>query len=647
MEPQSSIPYRTLQREAVRVICHSMRHRAMCCLFRPHRPSPLLMRIAQILFLGIVSLLQCFICVHAAAPPLLFDPFSTRTQAHAGHVEFLEDPSAQLSLADIQAYPHEHRFRLVQGREINFGVTDSAYWLRLSLKNTDREHSAVAILDIALPYLDLVDFYAPQKAVNTGDFRPFSSREMMDRNFVFRVLLPPGETVPVFIRVKSNGALHVPLQIETPELHGLHGEAEDLLLGISFGVIAAMFLYNFLLFLSLRDTTYLWYVAFVASFSLFLVAANGMGYRWLYPDSPSFTNRAHFLFLAISLVFAIQFARQFLDLKRLLPGIDAFFRWLVVGAILFALVAALSESRIAATVQFFAFAGLLVAMYAGVRVWQMGYRPARFFVWAFLPVLASGGLMVLRNVGAVEASGLSLHALQMGVSLEVILWAFALADRIHLLKAEKDAAQARTVELLRQSEKELEGRVVERTSALQSEVDARRETERRLREREAELTRLAHFDALTGALNRHRLPEIVGAMISRANRQGQHAGLILVDLDRFKQVNDTHGHEAGDAVLIDVAQRLLGGVRASDAVVRLGGDEFVVLAGDLPDAAALATLTENLRQRFSPPLKWRGMSLQLSGSFGSALYPQDGRELEALMLSADRAMYAAKQANAA
>ncbi|MGC4076982.1 MAG: diguanylate cyclase [Rubrivivax sp.] len=153
-------------------------------------------------------------------------------------------------------------------------------------------------------------------------------------------------------------------------------------------------------------------------------------------------------------------------------------------------------------------------------------------------------------------------------------------------------------------------------------------------------------DALTGVANRHAFEERLHEALSRARREGERLGLLFVDADRFKAINDEHGHEAGDAVLCAIAERLGRGVRQHDLVARLGGDEFVVLVSPLRSRDELVPMARHLGTLIGEPLVLdSGCTLHPSASIGEAVYPDDGPAAEDLLRAADRAMYRRKHAD--
>jgi diguanylate cyclase (GGDEF)-like protein/PAS domain S-box-containing protein len=159
---------------------------------------------------------------------------------------------------------------------------------------------------------------------------------------------------------------------------------------------------------------------------------------------------------------------------------------------------------------------------------------------------------------------------------------------------------------------------------------------------ERRLQHLAHHDALTGLANRTLLLERLKAAIDAAAGHRRQGALAFLDLDNFKHINDTFGHEAGDAVLREIAARLRDSMREEDTVARLGGDEFVLVIAEQPDVTQLANLVERVRQSVSAPIVVDGKEILPGTSIGVSLFPQDGRTVDQVMRAADAAMYHAK-----
>jgi diguanylate cyclase (GGDEF)-like protein len=163
-----------------------------------------------------------------------------------------------------------------------------------------------------------------------------------------------------------------------------------------------------------------------------------------------------------------------------------------------------------------------------------------------------------------------------------------------------------------------------------------------LKEREAQTQRLADRDGLTGLYNRRRMMELLESAISEAAQQWQRVGLLFIDMNGFKAVNDEYGHAAGDKILNAVATRIASKVRTGDIVCRYGGDEFVVLLPSVPDAAAVSRVADTIRERVALPYWIEGNEQHLTAAIGESMYPHDGDSAEVLLHRADQAMYRRK-----
>ena len=159
---------------------------------------------------------------------------------------------------------------------------------------------------------------------------------------------------------------------------------------------------------------------------------------------------------------------------------------------------------------------------------------------------------------------------------------------------------------------------------------------------EEQVSFLAHHDSLTGLANRFSLDAILPQAIALARRNNRRIALLFVDLDRFKQINDTFGHPVGDQVLIEIGRRLSGVIRDSDFIARLGGDEFVILLNDVADANDALRVAGCAREALSQPIAAGGDQLSITPSIGISLFPDHGEQPETLLASADHAMYKVK-----
>ena len=165
-----------------------------------------------------------------------------------------------------------------------------------------------------------------------------------------------------------------------------------------------------------------------------------------------------------------------------------------------------------------------------------------------------------------------------------------------------------------------------------------------LKKHQDELEHIAHYDALTGMPNRVLLADRLQQAMLQSQRRNSALAVAYLDLDGFKPVNDQHGHEVGDQLLVTLSQRMKASLRESDTLARIGGDEFVALLVDIGERRDCELLLSRLLQAAATPVRVDGALLQLSASIGVTLYPQDNADADQLVRHADQAMYLAKQA---
>ena len=164
-----------------------------------------------------------------------------------------------------------------------------------------------------------------------------------------------------------------------------------------------------------------------------------------------------------------------------------------------------------------------------------------------------------------------------------------------------------------------------------------------LRNSEEILKTQAYVDPLTGLGNRNLLMDRFRSALERSRRSRKPFALLMIDLDRFKEINDRYGHATGDFVLITIARRLVDSVRASDTVVRWGGDEFVLIIESIEERSELDLVGQKLIDMLSERVTLKpGVNVSLGGSIGFGVYPVDGGNMEDLLAAADKAMYECK-----
>lgn len=501
----------------------------------------------------------------------------------------LEDPGAQLSFEEVRSEATQATFA-APTEATNFGFSKSAWWVRLTLRNSDSKPTSL-LLRQDYPLIDYIDFWSQQTdgrwvKQETGDRRLFNTREITHREFLFTLELPANSEASYFLRFQTSGAMNIGLSIHTPEDLLTSISKEHLAYGAYYGGFVVLILYNLFIFAVVRDRTFAYYLLYVASYGLYFAVHNGLTFQFLWPKSPEWGNQSLIILLCLTLFWGIQFSRKILSMNAVsrrmnlvaigLQALSALA--LIVGPFLPYSTAIVPIALLTLVTVIWLFAMGLVALYTGKR-------SARYYMLAWSALLVGVLVYMLKTFGLLPHNPLTHNAFQLGALVEMVLLSIALATRVEELRM-----QTRT-------------------------------------------------DALTQLGNRLEFDEQFATEFDRAQRYGQALSLLIADIDKFKDFNDKYGHGQGDEALRDVAACLRNEGRKYDVVCRYGGEEFVIL---LPatDRAAATAFAERIRKAVeASEIAETGVTI----SVGVASLPDSKiQSPQALFDAADQALYLAK-----
>jgi signal transduction histidine kinase len=424
-----------------------------------------------------------------APPSVALLEADTRQLNLAEMADVLEDPGGQLTLADIQRTEHATRFRrwTAVGSDLNFGFTGSTYWIRVALRRSP-EASADWLLEIPYAKLDELAVYAPGlPPVLTGSHHPLSERPYRDHFFVLP-LQATTQASYVYLRAQSSYALTVPMVVWQPRALQQSRQETLMLQFLYFGGLLSLLIYNLFLFISLRDVRFAFYALYALTFGWGMLAGNGFGRLFVWPDSPAFEEISQSGFLALASLFSVLFSRDFLQTPLHFPRSDLLLKgcgslFLALAGVLFASVwwPGLPVRLSNQCLMYNALIMVLLLLYVSAQALRRGHTHVRFFVLAWGVLLIGVLGASLRALGWLPTVTFTSYILQISSALEMLLLALALADMIHLerasrlkaqeeaLKAQHEALQAheRMLETLRSSEESLERAVHERTEQLE------------------------------------------------------------------------------------------------------------------------------------------------------------------------------------
>lgn len=357
-----------------------------------------------------------------------------------------EDVRGDASIDDIASPAVQGSFRLHDKPVLNAGYSRSVFWLRLDLHYLPQQAQGPRnwLLELAYPPLDHLELYLPDEAggfalaQRTGDSLPFDTRQIRQHNYLFELNLEPNQNKRIYLRLESQGSIQAPLTLWAPNAYLEEQPARIYVLGIIYGVLLVMLVYNLFIFLSVRDTSYLYYILYIASFGLYQVSVNGAGIEYFWPNNPWWANAATPFLIGSAALFGCQFARSFLHTGEHSPWVDRLLLLLMAcGAVVMILALSVSYATALRLATYLALLFTVVIFAAGVLAWLRGMRVARYFIFAWTAFLIGGIVNTLMVLGYLPNVFLTMYASQIGSALEVGLLSLALADRINAMKEER------------------------------------------------------------------------------------------------------------------------------------------------------------------------------------------------------------------
>ncbi len=389
---------------------------------------------------------------------------TTRSLSLGQATQVFEDPTGTATITDVSSSEGAAKFRALNGGSLNAGYSRSAFWLKVQLTYKPVNPTARAdwLLELAYPPMDHVELYlaadsAPPSLVGqTGDMLPFSSRQIKQNNYLFDLKLKPHESKTAFLRIASHGSVQAPLNLWASDAYIEEQPAHLYVLGMIYGVLAVMLVYNLFIYLSVRNTSYLFYILYIACFGLYQVSVNGAGVEFLWPDNPWWANTSTTLLIAAAILFASQFARTLLQTPRLGCWMDIpLLLVMVCAAAIMVLSLSVDYGLALRLVTALVLIFTPIALLTGIAAWVKGRRVARYFVFAWSAFLLGGVINATMLLGHLPNNFWTMYASQIGSTVEVALLSLALADRINSMRERQTRTMAQSSRELEKLNQEL------------------------------------------------------------------------------------------------------------------------------------------------------------------------------------------------
>lgn len=532
----------------------------------------------------------------------------------AAQAEYLLDPTDRLEYSDIAR--EKPSFQRHAKNSFQFSFKRATLWFKCRIAPSasgadDPLASRRSFLVFDNAALGSITLYVPVvQNGKPGVVKLTGGWQQGDKSREFPFLYPTfalpdniDASRPVIVRVATPFALQFRATLYTIDAFRENSFILFLIIGFFVGILVAMILYNLALYLFVRDRHYLLYIVYILFLLLWQCTLIGL-FRYFWPPLGEFVMSYIAVFASLMMMFAIIFAVVFLNTSRTAPRHDKALKGLAAFTGVIVVLVLLRQLWLSNLLAYLSGqVSLVLLLTAGLSALRSGFRPALFYVIAFSVFMVSALVFIFKFYGWVPNNTFTMHIVIFGSAAEAILLSFALGYRIRVMQEE----------------------------------------EAQLRERERNLETISVTDELTGLFNRRFLNASLVKKIAAARRSGTNLSLLMLDVDHFKDFNDTHGHPEGDKVLAALGRLLTDTLREEDIACRYGGEEFVVILHNADKNAALETAAR-IRTRFAG-LSFAprdGKDEHLTISIGAAvLTPSESGEN--LIFRADQALYQAKQ----
>lgn len=485
---------------------------------------------------------------------------------------------------------------------INYGINSEPIWLALKVNNSELVEAHRTLL-FETAWLDKIEIYFFQnnQRINhyhLGDNQPFSQRPIDHRFFAIDHSYRQGETL-ILIRIASVDAVILPIYFMTDEQVTKHSTLQAYSYGLVYGVIMALIAYNFMLFIGIKDYSYLFYSIYLFAFLILNMAYTGHGFQWLWPDHTGWQRWSNPFLIMLCSISGLIFALHFLNTKNIFPAIH---RWVIGIATGFSALVLMTYlmNDFATTLMIsltFIFIASFMMVILGIISLHDGNNFAKFFLLASICTIC-GGIITANTIwGLIPFSVWTYRAVEIGMMADAILLALALAEHFNISQNEKLIAE-----------------------------------------------KMAGIDALTNLNNRRSFYKYVKPIWAISLRNKSHTSVIMLDIDNFKSLNDNYGHAFGDQVLVSLAETLQKEARSGDTLARWGGEEFLIFLPEtkLTDAINIA---ERMRRKVAQiqVITEQDVKLSFTASFGVAHTHDSNMSLDELISQADHQLYCAKK----
>lgn len=395
----------------------------------------------------------CGLCAEANAQKLLqLQDYQKNHELNYEYIEVFDDKSGKSTFEDAQRF----RFLSNTNYAIGHGYSDSKFWCRFRLKNASNKNWILNVRAAQIDEIELfeIDSLGKVNKRMAGDMYPFSAREIKAPYFGFRLNISKNEAKTYYLSLKSKDTKQFDLIIEEEKYAEQVLEKYYFIGFFYFGMFFMMLIYNFLLYLSIRDIAHLYYVFYILTFACLQLTIIGFSTEFLWGNNVWFTNISSSFFIGTSTIAIALFSYQYLNVKQIYPKITWFYVYLFASGSLILVLSFMPRSyKINYFIGILAFIHVFFEVIGGTLIWRKGYKPARYYMLSWGLLFVAIFVFTLKILKILPHSDLTFFILPFGALFEVILLSFGLGNRLNESQKEKHLAQKALLNQLQENEK--------------------------------------------------------------------------------------------------------------------------------------------------------------------------------------------------
>ncbi len=388
---------------------------------------------------------------------------------------YYEDQNHSLDINQFLSEESNQVFSSTRDELPNFGYSSSIFWFKLKISR-DKELNKKLYFSIQNSNIDKIEIYEvfvnesgknEIKNTSLGDLYPISSRIFFNREFIFAPEINDVNFQEIYFKIETTSSMIFPLYLIDEESLSKDILNREIIHGIYYGVVLAIFLYNLIVFISIKDLTFFYYILYILGFGFLQAVEHGHAFLYLWPEHPNWQRIAFPFFMGITISFGSLFSKSFLKTSIYSNSLDKFLIFLfLIGILLLLFGFLLGNLIINFLAIFLAVLTVIVIFITAFHVYRKNFEPSKYFLVAWIFFLIGSIVSLLRHLGIANAPLYSSYSLEFASIFQIIILSYALTAKVNIIKRENQEAISRTVLYQEQANAELEQKVKERTIEL-------------------------------------------------------------------------------------------------------------------------------------------------------------------------------------